>query len=165
MNYIIIILAVMLSVSVAANKFQYDQVQELNQSLATERANVQTLKNTIDEQNATILRIEKQRATDQANMLHLGAALNKSQLEKEKEVAKFNAYRNRLNTTAVARPTLVGRIATRATARVFDKFFKASGGGETGGSDGAVSSTITNPDTANAGGDNGDNPGTNGQVE
>ena len=153
------VLLVLLAGSVTFNKFQYEAIQEAAANLATEKANVSTLESSITDQNNTILRMEFKREQDQEQLTKLGDKLNAAQEQREQEIAKFNNYRDRLDKAAIAHPTRIGRLATRATLRVFDAFFTASGGKKSGGDTEAAPSSA---DTSLSSGtrNNRDNAGT-----
>ena len=159
------ILLALLGTSIGVNKMQYDHVEELNQVIANERAKVQTLNDAVKTQQDTIYALETRRAEDQRDIIALGDNLAYAQLEKEEAVAQFNAYRKRLDTAAIARPTLVGRVATRATKRVFDAFFEASGGGNSSERDTGISPASPDTDLSSASNDNGSDTGTDEVVE
>lgn len=164
MKYLLIAAGVAILILSGIVSFQYKAIEALNQDIATERANVVTLKATIKEQNETILLVEKQRAADQVKMDWLREQKLQAVEEQKNAEASINSYRKRLDKAAIAKPELVGRIATRATGRVMRSFFKASGGREEGPTAKDLSPTPSVSDPPDARGDNGNNPTKSRQV-
>jgi hypothetical protein len=158
------IMAVLLAGSVVANTFQYDAIQEVNASLATEKANNASLEGLIGEQNQTIVLLETRRATDQVNLDDLTNKYSSTILEKEKQIAKLNSFRDRLNKAALDRPALVGRLATRSVKRLLRNFYTASGGEEDRAGD-SVSPSAADTNLPPGTDNNGDNARTDQTVE
>lgn len=126
MNYLLIGAAVAIFILSGIVGIQYKVIEGLNQDVATERANVSTLKTTIEDQNKTILTIESQRAADQVK-LDWVAERNRQAIKKKNDAeAKINSYRKRLDKVAIAKPELVSRLATKATARMMNDFLLAT---------------------------------------
>jgi len=158
MNYLLIAAAVAIAILTAIVSFQYSEITTLHEDVATERANVVTLKTTIKDQNETILVIEKQRAADQVK-LNWVAEKNQQAFKDQKDAeAKLESYRKRLDKVAVAKPELVSRLASRATGRVMRSFFQASGGREPEPAPSSVSPSPTVTDTPDASGSDRNHP-------
>jgi hypothetical protein len=165
MHYILVAAGVAILLLTGAVSFVYSDNQSLRDQLATERGNVSRLAAEIEEQNGTILRLEKQRSVDQANLINLGEKLTEAEQAESEANAKLNDYRTRIDDAALAKPGLVGRLATRATDRVQRDFYEASGGGEEGEGNTAVSPTASDSDLPDAGGGESPDAGSNSKAE
>lgn len=144
-QYVLVAAGVTIALLSGLLYFMNGQNNDLREALATERANVVALKASISDQEGVIQDLQDQRDQDNERIIELSIAANDATQKKDRAIADLNAYRDRLSKTAVARPGLVGRLATRATCRVQRDFFLASGGDEQDSPDCSVSSSASVP--------------------
>ena len=146
MKYMVLGLIVALALTTGAGVFLYNQTLNLQEQVAIEKANVQTAKDQVAEQNQTILRLEKNVEITQIKITQLSKENNLITQEKDAANAKLNSYRGRLGTLAAKKPGLIGRRATTATSRLMQQFFQSSGGRETSEGDTTVPATNAGTD-------------------
>lgn len=116
------ILIVLLLVAFGVIRWQHGKIEDLNRDIATEKANVSTLKGSVKDLNDTIDLMDKQRADDQAKILKLGNELNDAKVKRDEAFNKLNAVRSGLRDRAIKNPSVLSDRATSATERVFLDF-------------------------------------------
>lgn len=70
--------------------------------------------------------MKRQQALNQVLSDRLAAELRKAEERADDVAATYDDYRNRIGKAALAKPGLVGRLATRASARLFDDVARAT---------------------------------------
>lgn len=103
-------------------KFQYSEIQTLNQNIATERANTRILKSEIVEQNESIIRLSDQRALDQVDIVELSDKLSDLRLRAEQYKKIFKEHD--LERLTRAKPGLIEKRINNGTKRVLRSFEK-----------------------------------------
>lgn len=130
MKYVALALAAALVVAGAVAKVQTGRARDLERRLAAsessravERVRFEAAS---ESQKRAIVALEQARARDQLRLDALMTENARIAEERNDEKRKFDAWRKRLRPAALARPSLVGRAATRAVGRLFDAFRAAS---------------------------------------
>lgn len=125
-NYASVALLIALVIVSGLGYLQYERANNLQASLATEKANVQTLTSSLNTQRETILELERNLARVQVESEALNAENNRILKDRDEAYARLNGYRDRLKDAALAKPGLVGRAATRAVDRLQSNFEAAT---------------------------------------
>lgn len=100
--------------------------ETLNQNLATARADTATAKAALEDQKKEVAYLKELRERDHALIGELSQNVTDLQSEYSEVSATLNGYRTRLDNVAIAKPKLLGRMATKATNKVFKDFEDAT---------------------------------------
>ena len=92
------------------------------------KANVAVAEAATEEQRQALLLVEIQFREERQRVTTLQEEHNATLIERDTAVQDLNNFRSKISRAAEGRPVRVGRLATRATARVMQQFFTASGG-------------------------------------
>jgi len=126
LKYIILALLVLLLASAGVNYWQNGKIEQLNRDVATERANVQTAKDAHATQLKENADLREKWGRENEKNKFLAKEKNEAAKQFSEATAKLNSYRSRLENAASKKPALVGRLATRATQRVFGAWGRIS---------------------------------------
>ena len=125
-------LGFLLKTSYEANGILKANVVQAEAAVAQQRQALVYYRETVEEQTALIGDLSED-ATAVA-------------IERDEAIAQLNEYRAKIARAATGRPSLVGRLATRATNRVMQQFHTASGGdGDEANGDLSPTGTGTDP--------------------
>ena len=91
-------------------------------------ANVAVAEQALVEERETLAAVQAHAKQQAREIEALAADEAEAATQKDKAIAELNSFRNKLGRAATGRPSLVGRLATRATAKVMEQFYEASGG-------------------------------------
>ena len=127
-KYIIIAMGVALAISAGGAFLLFEQNQVLHEDVATEKANVQTVKGALKLSKGNTQLLADLREEDQVNYNALAAAMLDIEEGHEETKRQLRSYRNRLDSAALRYPDLIGRKATRATAKVMQEYYLSTGG-------------------------------------
>jgi len=97
-----------------------EEMGQLREDVATERANVARLKGAIEVQKATITLLEESRKSDQQAVLQLSAENQSYQEEVDRIRKKF--ARHDIDRLSLAKPGLMEKIINKGTAKVLKEF-------------------------------------------
>ena len=107
------------------------------------KANVAVAEGATEEQRQALLQVEAQFREERQRVTTLQEENNATLIEKDTAVQDLSNFRAKISRAAEGRPALIGRLATKATARIMRDFHIASGG-----SDGVAEGTPTRPSSA-----------------
>lgn len=116
-KYILLGSVIVIAMLSLALWFLYGENEQLNKDIATEKANVVRLADEINEQNDTILLLDKQREVDQAASESISGELQAAR--KEVKDLKSTFSRHNLNSLSMKKPGLIEKIINRGTRKVF----------------------------------------------
>lgn len=121
-------------------KWQDGKIDDLNEQVGSLKADVQKAGEALEAQKLALAKVEAQREADQRELNLLGQEVARAAKERDDAVNTLNGFRSRILDAALAKPGLVGRLATRAVADLMRGFESATqpDGGEPGGGDPAV---------------------------
>lgn len=114
------------------------------QDVAVAEANVEVARNAVDEAVANKQQSDRLYQAELIKAAELSGEFNDIQEAKDEADRKLEAFRGRLEATAIGRPTLIGRLATRATAGRMRAIYCAS----TPGADICAPPDLSPPETA-----------------
>ena len=130
MKYAVLGLGLLLLVTVAFAKWQYNRAEQYLASFTQSEERRKTEAIQFEQAKAalerSVLLLEKQRERDQAQLGALSSENQKIAQERDDEKAKLDSYRDRISSAALAKPGLVGILASRATSRLFLDVQRAS---------------------------------------
>lgn len=96
--------------------------------VATLESNVKVAEQALVDQREALAAMKANYEAEQVKVLALGNSNNDIAVKRDEAVNKLNSFRGRLLKAAEGRPTLVGKLATRATKRAMCEMYKATGG-------------------------------------
>ena len=99
-------------------------------------ANVAVAEQALVEERETLAAVQAHAEQQAREIAALAADEAEAATQKDKAIAELNSFRNKLGRAATGRPSLVGRLATRASRNVMFDFYTASGGQPASGTDG-----------------------------
>lgn len=118
---VIVTLVLALSVTGFLLKNAYEDIGTLKSSVATAEAAVK-------EQRAVMVEIKAKYEAEQRLAAKMGEESRQAAQDRDRAVADLNAFRGKLARAAEGRPSLVGRLATRATRKIYCDIKEATGG-------------------------------------
>lgn len=122
------IMGIGLALSLLANAGLGWMLKGAWQDVATERANVQIVKDELVTQREALAQVQEHYENEQAKVVVLNQEANAIVIERDEAVAVLTNMRAKMHKAAAGRPTLVQRYMNRATEKVMCDVALATGG-------------------------------------
>lgn len=120
--------------------WQQSRVEDLTQRAAAAQASALVMKGAVESANATVALLIKRNEEQQQRMVALeGKVLNVTS-ERNNARAQLDSYRRRIDAAALAKPKLVGSLASKSIAGVMQQFYEATRHGAREGTGGTAGS-------------------------
>ena len=124
--YKYLVIGVVVAMVVGFAYWQYERANQLQRDNATLHANVETLTGAVEEQRQGYLNLEAHVLEQRERLEDLDLELFDVRRETMEQLSNLNQHRSTIRERALADPTDIGRRATRATVRVYDRLMCAT---------------------------------------